>query len=179
MLFLFRVSYVCIFQLLHVAVSLNKTRDCDEHLFGQVSTCTGHYHNCLYSVAHLCTSEATLAHNLGALNFDDLMSYNSLTTQCFLTFFWQRLETTGCCSVIWWSTNCVILKASWLVRKQKTTFFIRLPPEFLPASGPTERWCASTLGAALLISSRVSSDLGLVSRFIHALYVVGTPVPWG
>ena len=37
---------------------------------------------------------------------------------------------------------------------------IRLPPEFLPASGPTERWCASTLGAALLISSRVGSDFG-------------------
>ena len=24
--------------------------------------------NCLYSIAHLCTSEATLAHNLGALH---------------------------------------------------------------------------------------------------------------
>ena len=29
-------------------------------------------------------------------------------------------------------------------------FFICLPPKFLPASGPSERWCASTLGAALL-----------------------------
>ena len=35
-----------------------------------------------YSVAHLCTSEATLAYNLGALHFDDVMSYNSLTTVC-------------------------------------------------------------------------------------------------
>ena len=37
--------------------------------------------NCPYSIAHWCTSEATLAHNLGALHFDDVMSYNSLTTQ--------------------------------------------------------------------------------------------------
>ena len=39
--------------------------------------------NCPYSVAHLCMSEATLAYNLGALHFDDLMSYNSLTTVMF------------------------------------------------------------------------------------------------
>ena len=36
--------------------------------------------NCRYSIAHLCTSEATLTHNLGVLHFDDVMSYNSLTT---------------------------------------------------------------------------------------------------
>ena len=35
---------------------------------------------CWYSVAHLCTSEAMLAHILGGLHFDDVMSYNSLTT---------------------------------------------------------------------------------------------------
>ena len=43
-------------------------------------------------------------------------------------------------------------------------FFICLPPEFLPAYRPTERGCASTLGAALLISSKAGSDLGLASR---------------
>ena len=37
--------------------------------------------NCPYSVAHLCTSETKLAHNLSALHFDDVMSYNSLTTE--------------------------------------------------------------------------------------------------
>ena len=31
----------------------------------------------------MCTSEATLAHNLGAQHFDDVMSYNSLTTLVF------------------------------------------------------------------------------------------------
>ena len=36
--------------------------------------------NCQYSVAHLCTSEAALAHNLGELHFDDVRSYDSLTT---------------------------------------------------------------------------------------------------
>ena len=36
--------------------------------------------NCPYSVAHLCTNKATLAYNLGALHFDDVMSYNSLST---------------------------------------------------------------------------------------------------
>ena len=51
--------------------------------------------NCPYSVAHLCTSEATLAHNLGALYFDDVMSYNSLTTKILPVgqpvdqFIWQ------------------------------------------------------------------------------------------
>ena len=33
-----------------------------------------------YSDAHLCTSEATLAHNLDVLHFNGVMSYNSLTT---------------------------------------------------------------------------------------------------
>ena len=35
--------------------------------------------NCQYSVAQLCTCEDILAHNLGALYFDDVMSYNWLT----------------------------------------------------------------------------------------------------
>ena len=37
--------------------------------------------NCQYSVAQMCTREDTLAHNLGAQYFDDVMSCNSLTTQ--------------------------------------------------------------------------------------------------
>ena len=41
--------------------------------------------NCRYSVAHLRSSEATLSHNLGALHFDDVMSYKSLTTAIVLT----------------------------------------------------------------------------------------------
>ena len=41
--------------------------------------------NCQYSVAHLCTSEAMLTHNLGALHFDDVMSYNLLTTSIALS----------------------------------------------------------------------------------------------
>ena len=36
--------------------------------------------NCPYSIAQMCTREDTLAHDLGALYFDDVMSYNSLTT---------------------------------------------------------------------------------------------------
>ena len=36
---------------------------------------------CCKSVAQLCTCEATLARNLGALHFDDVMSYNSLTSK--------------------------------------------------------------------------------------------------
>ena len=39
-------------------------------------------------------------------------------------------------------------------------FITRLPPEFLAASGLTEQSCASTLGAALLCSSRVGSWSG-------------------
>ena len=32
--------------------------------------------NCRYSIAQKCTHEDKLAHNLGALYFDDVMSYN-------------------------------------------------------------------------------------------------------
>ena len=33
--------------------------------------------NCQYSVSQMCTPVDMLAHNLGALYFDDIMSYNS------------------------------------------------------------------------------------------------------
>ena len=36
--------------------------------------------NCRYFVAQSCSREDMLAHNIGALYFDDVMSYNSLTT---------------------------------------------------------------------------------------------------
>ena len=36
--------------------------------------------NCQYSIAQMCTREDTLAHNLGVPYFDDVISYNSLTT---------------------------------------------------------------------------------------------------
>ena len=76
------------------------------------------------------------------------------------------------------ATYLVVYPVLWLFL---VLFFliIRLPPEFLPASGPTERWCASTLGAALLCSSRAGSDLGLVSRLVWGLCQVGTLCgPW-
>ena len=37
--------------------------------------------NCRYFVAQLCNREDKLAHNLGARYFDDVMSYNSYTTE--------------------------------------------------------------------------------------------------
>ena len=36
--------------------------------------------NSPYSVAQMCTREETLAHKLGTQYFDDILSYNSLTT---------------------------------------------------------------------------------------------------
>ena len=62
---------------------------------------------------------------------------------------------------------------------------IRLPPEFLSVSGMTEQWCASTLGASLLCSSRAGSDLGLISTLVWGLCQlgsssqVGTHCGWG
>ena len=47
--------------------------------------------NCQYSVAHMCTSEDTPAHNLGAPNIDDVMSYNSLTTKYCLVLKIKQL----------------------------------------------------------------------------------------
>ena len=37
--------------------------------------------NCRYSVAQMCIREDTLAHKYGAPYIDDVMSYNTLTTQ--------------------------------------------------------------------------------------------------
>ena len=67
--------------------------------------------------------------------------------------------------------SCIFLQ---LPRSHFFYFFIRLPPEFFPVSGLTERWCASTLGAALLCSSRAGSDLGLVSRLVWGLCQLGS-----
>ena len=39
------------------------------------------------SIAQMCTREDMLAHNLGALYLDDLMSYNSLTTPSEWQFY--------------------------------------------------------------------------------------------
>ena len=36
--------------------------------------------NCIYSVAPMCTREDALTYILGMLSIDDVMSYNSLTT---------------------------------------------------------------------------------------------------
>ena len=51
--------------------------------------------NCRYSVAQMCTCEDMLAHNLGALYSNDVMSYNLLTTaviQIPTKFFFQLDE---------------------------------------------------------------------------------------
>ena len=37
--------------------------------------------NCQYLIAQMCTSEDALPHNLGTLCIDDVMSYNSFTSQ--------------------------------------------------------------------------------------------------
>ena len=50
-------------------------------------------------------------------------------------------------------------------------FLICLPPEFLRVSGPTEGWCASTLGAALQCSSWAGSDSGYVSRWVEGFII--------
>ena len=76
---------------------LNNTQDCGKHLFRQVSTPTGHYQLPIFGCTK-CTSEDTLAHNLGALYFDNVMSYNSLTTHCLFSqfkFFCFRMKTTA------------------------------------------------------------------------------------
>ena len=52
-----------------------------------------------------------------------------------------------------------------------TALFIRFSPEFLPVLGLLTQWCASTLGAALLCSSRAGSIilyyLLIIIGFIH------------
>ena len=65
---------------------LNNTQDCGKHLFRQVSTPTGHYQLPIFGCTK-CTSEDTLAHNLGALYFDNVMSYNLLTRHCSFSQF--------------------------------------------------------------------------------------------
>ena len=41
--------------------------------------------NCLYSATQFCTSKDKLAHILGPPSTDDVMSYDSLTTQLFVS----------------------------------------------------------------------------------------------
>ena len=55
-------------------------------------------------------------------------------------------------------------------------FFIRLPPEFLPVLGPLTRRCASTLGAALLCSSRVGSYIVNDTCHLAPCYLNGAKV---
>ena len=62
------------------------------------------------------------------------------------------------------------IKCAIFAKLQQKCLFICLLPEFLPESGPTKWWCASTLGAALLISSPVGSDLGLEFFIIWRKY---------
>ena len=59
-------------------------------------------------------------------------------------------------------------------------YYYPSPTEFLPVSGPSERWCASTLGFALLCSSRAGSDLGLASRMVwgHSIGKLCGLQPW-
>ena len=44
--------------------------------------------NCLYSVAQMCSCEDTLTRNWGPQYIDDVLSYNSLTTNV-LTWAWK------------------------------------------------------------------------------------------
>ena len=81
-------------------------------------------------------------------------------------------KKSGICSTLHALCDFKIFKNSWFfhtIKKrqsipniQLTIFLICLPPEFLPVSGPLTWWCASTLGAALLCSSRAGIDLGLI-----------------
>ena len=48
--------------------------------------------NCPYSVAQMCTRKDMLAHNIGTPYFDDVTSYNSLTTTVVL----RMLVKVGC-----------------------------------------------------------------------------------
>ena len=56
----------------------------------------------------------------------------------------------------------------------RTFFLSALLRNFFPVSGPTEQWCASTLGTALLCNSRAGSDLGLVFRLVWGLCQLGS-----
>ena len=70
----------------------------------------------------------------------------------------------------WLSNNHYFL--DWPVNNILSDFFIRLPPEFLPVVGPLTWWCASTLGAALLCSSRAGSVFDLSCFCTFDLWVI-------
>ena len=59
-------------------------------------------------------------------------------------------------------------------RFKELFFFIRLPPEFLPMLGLLTRWCASTLGAALVCSSKAGSDFGACIQMSWGLCQLGS-----
>ena len=57
--------------------------------------------NCPFSIAQMCTREDRLAHILGSLYFDDVMSYDLLTKNVFLFCRWTKflLNVTSCLSL--------------------------------------------------------------------------------
>ena len=59
--------------------------------------------NCLSSAAQSCTGKDTLAHIMGMLSNDDVMSYSSLTTICIV-----HLNTKIC---------------AWLLPSERITFY--------------------------------------------------------
>ena len=56
----------------------------------------------------------------------------------------------------------------------KSGILLCLPPEFLPLSGLLTRWCASTLGTALLCSSRAGSFLYHKLSLTHCSIISNT-----
>ena len=58
-----------------------------------------------------------------------------------------------------------------LIQDKNIFFTVRLPQEFLSVSEPLTWLCASTLGTALLCSSRAGSCFELVS-FVNQYYIV-------
>ena len=84
----------------------------------------------------------------------------------------------GTTSTPWAFIKCSSPKKSYLIFKFEF-FIICIPPEFIPVLGPLTLWCASTLGAALLCSSRADSDSGLISRLEVRVLSVGFVFPKG
>ena len=106
--------------------------------------------NCLYSIAHLCTSKATLAHNLGALHFDDVMSYNSLTTVCMFDSMCSQLHLKTCFASDWSTLTPTLNLASF-------ESFLGSILSFPKPNQPYLTWLNN--GAMFLVSETSSSQL--------------------
>ena len=120
--------------------------------------------NCLHDVIYEWHFPSSIVFNVSCIISFFLFPWEGVKINCCCNFYFRFFHLLG-------DVRCLKCKD---VQTFKEFFiiicFIRLPLEFLPALGLTERWCTTTLGETLLISSRVGSSLHMYMSQSNSIY---------